>query len=283
LTATAWNGTKNGILFFRSNGTLTNNGTITMDSRGFIGGSPGGMSIGVDNCLLDGTSAHGRAGESIGGQTPLPSCNSIARTNNVGGGSGGVGYATWYTPASVEGGSGGSYGTIGTSGKDSTNAVGNPGKPYGNNTNVFLGSGGGSAGGWTGGTSHVGGLGGNGGGAIFISADTIANNSSITSSGGRGFNSNADAGGSGAAGGGGSGGSIFLNANAVTLGSNIVDAIGGITYLQSGQGGTRAGGNGGAGRVVISYSTTLSGTTVPPAFLNKISTLIKNEGTGALQ
>lgn len=283
LTATAWNGTKNGLLFFRSNGTLTNNGTITMNSKGFVGGSPGGMSIGVDNCLLDGTSAHGRAGESIGGQTPLPSCNSIARTNNVGGGSGGVGYATWYTPFSVEGGSGGSYGTIGTSGKDGTSAIGIPGKTYGNNTNVFLGSGGGSAGGWTGGTGHVGGLGGNGGGAIFISADTVTNNNSITSSGGRGFNSNADAGGNGAAGGGGSGGSIFLNANIVTLGSNIVDAIGGITYLQSAQCGGRCGGNGGAGRITISYSTSLSGSTLPPAYVNKISTLLKQEGTGALQ
>lgn len=283
LTATAWNGTKNGILFFRSNGTLTNNGTITMDSKGFAGGSPGGMSIGTDNCLLDGTSAHGRAGESIGGQTPLPSCNSIARTNNVGGGAGGVGYATWYTPSSVEGGSGGSYGTIGTSGKDGTSAVGNPGKTYGNNINIFLGSGGGSGGGWTGGTGHVGGLGGNGGGAIFISANTVTNNNTITSSGGRGLNSNADAGGNGAAGGGGSGGSIFLNANTVTLGTDIVDATGGITYLQSAQCGGRCGGNGGAGRVVISYSTALSGTTVPPAYLNKISTLLKREGAGALQ
>lgn len=283
LTATAWNGTKNGILFFRSNGTLTNNGAITMDSKGFAGGSPGGMSIGVDNCLLDGTSAHGRAGESISGQTPLPSCNSIARTNNVGGGSGGVGYATWYSPYSVEGGSGGSYGTIGTSGKDGTNAVGIPGKTYGNNINVFLGSGGGSGGGWTGGTGHIGGLGGNGGGAIFISADTVTNNNTITSSGGRGLNSNGDGGGNGAAGGGGSGGSIFLNANTVTLGTDIVDATGGITYLQSAQCGNRCGGNGGAGRVVITYVTTLSGTTIPPAFLNKTNTLLKREGAGALQ
>ena len=35
LTASAWDGTKGGILFFRASGTVTNNGTITMSELGY--------------------------------------------------------------------------------------------------------------------------------------------------------------------------------------------------------------------------------------------------------
>ena len=38
LTASAWDGTKGGILFFRASGTVTNNGTITMSELGYRGG-----------------------------------------------------------------------------------------------------------------------------------------------------------------------------------------------------------------------------------------------------
>ena len=39
LTASAWNGTKNGVLFFRATGTVSNAGTITMSNNGFVGGA----------------------------------------------------------------------------------------------------------------------------------------------------------------------------------------------------------------------------------------------------
>ncbi len=285
LTASAWNSAKGGTLFFRANGTVTNGGTISMNGSGFVGGSPGGNSIGTDNCLLDGTSANGRAGESFGGATTTPSCTGATRRSNLGGGSGGAGYATWYTPYSVEGGSGGSYGTLGTAGTGDS-ATGTPGTVYGNNNNIFLGSGGGSAGGWTGGTAHVGGLGGTGGGIISISSNTLTNNGSITANGNRGLNSNADVGGNGAAGGGGSGGTIVLNANTLTVGSGKVIALGGITSQQSVQcGGTspRCGGHGGTGRIALSYSSAISGVTSPTAIIQKLQPQVKQEGTGAVQ
>ena len=189
LTSYAWDGVKYGVVAFRVSGTLSGNGIISANGKGFRG-APSTVSYG-----------EGYAGYLA----------------NYGGGlKGGRGYDLY-----VGDGGGGGHGTHGGKSNDTTNdAVG--GDAYGNIQlyPAYFGAGGGS-----GGDIHQknpelltpepedepGGAGGAGGGMIFAVAQTINNYSgSIQALGGSGIaNGNSR-------GGGGAGGSIRLEANAIS-------------------------------------------------------------------
>jgi hypothetical protein len=245
LNTTAWNGTKNGVLFFRSNGSITVNSgaTITASSLGYRGGSS--------------VSTYGQTGESL-----TPAVYSIS--NNNGGGGGGAN--------AIPGahGMGGGFGTNGGGGYPGYI----PGIPYGASTpaRIFLGSGGGTC-------FTAAGSGGIGGGAIALFSNLITVSGTITSNGQNGQGSACSGTytyGEGA----GSGGSIFISANTVTLGSSLVTANGG-----TGVSATYPGGNGGTGRITVYYLNSISGITSPIYSSQKIQTQTqtKIEGTGAMQ
>ena len=254
LTASAWNGTKNGVLFFRANGTVTiGSGTsITASSLGYQAGA--GATSGT---------ATGVQGESYQG-------TGIATTTaNVGGGGGSQGEAAGATA----GAGGGGYGTSGTTGEGPTNGAnpGTGGSTYGNValSSLFLGSGGGG-GGRDSYYSSNGGNGGKGGGIIFIAANTLTVSGTISSNGAVGSDGQANptvkAGGGG---GGGSGGSIFIAGPTVTVGSSLVTSSAGA----GGVGGQTVGdgGAGGSGRITVYYTSSLSGSTNPSAFIGTFS------------
>ena len=207
-SGTTWTnapGPGNGRLLLNVNGTLTvaNAGRIHMDSKGYIGGTylryQGGSPLGAG-------------------------INSLNPNGGGGGGSGG---------ASSAYGAGASYGSLG--GAQSTSL---PGVLYGWNdftTALYLGSGGGHGiqANWN---EYQGGF---GGGAVKISAGTLANAGIISTVGGNG-----------GLGGAGSGGTLILNTTNFSTSGTITAA-----------GGT-GGGGGGNGRSAISY-TTCSGSFCP--------------------
>ncbi len=236
LTATAWNGTLGGIVFFRATGTVTVTGSINMDSRGYYGGAGGAANNQTNGYNGEGTNAV----RTLGGAA------------NYGGGNAGI-------YSGLGGGGAGSYGVAGTANNNS-NASGSV-YGYASSDNLYLGSGGGGGSTWYDGTgSGTGGAGGAGGGAIFVVADTITITGTITTNGTAGGNGVTH----GSGGGGGSGGTVTLIGRSLTIGTNLITATGGA-------GGTgyssRNGGTGGAGRINLHY-TSLSGSTSSPASTN---------------
>jgi hypothetical protein len=102
----------------------------------------------------------------------------------------------------------------------------------------------------------MGGNGGNGGGVVFISAETVSVSGTVTASGGGGVTNGQYGGG----GGGGAGGSVVLQGNNVSLGTTKVTSSGGAlgdsTYAGDG-------GGGGVGRIAVYTAVSVSGTTTP--------------------
>lgn len=285
LTANAWDGTKGGVLYFNASGTVTNNGTISMDSKGYIGGArTTGANAGIGGeafCANPGGGGGSGNGVCGGGGAGGISV-STGGTGSSTGGAGGAGGLGGGDPVALGGGGGGGgYGSAGNAGSGSysgtnggDNTSGNGGAASGSQ-----GRGGGGGGGGTYGTSSLsklnfgsggasggatwggsyGGIGGTGGGIIYITANTFTN-------GGSGVVSRGMAGGSGSgsgnyitgAGGGGAGGAIRIDALTASLGSGLVVATGG-------SGGTNGygGGAGGSGRIAISYTSSISGSSSP--------------------
>ncbi len=216
LTASAWDGSKGGVLAFYAAGTATvsSDGSVTMSAKGYRSHIVSDVSQG-ESYNKSGGSAYAIA--------------------NLGGG--GADY--WCDP--VDGCeydwedvyAGGGYGTTGD------NAVGNyvtayGGETYGdpNLTKLFMGSAGGSY------NSDING----GGGIIFIRSNNLTVSGSISNDGTSSINCiNLAAG--------GAGGSTYLSGTALTLDMNLVTAQGGI-------GGSCTGvvfGAGGAGRIHLNY------------------------------
>ncbi len=204
--ASAWDGTKGGVMFFRASGTVTVNtgGSINMTGLGYRGGQA------VDGSV-------GNAGESYG------ALGTLTTNANLGGG-GGTGQACCNGS-----GGGGGYGTAGA-----TKGWGLAGGTYGSTTlpTLFLGSGGGS------GTVVT--PGGSGAGIIYVSANTltVAGSGSIVNGGASGSS------GSNGQGGGGSGGSTYIAATTATLGSSLVTASGGAGGVMGGSTAGNVGGVG---------------------------------------
>ncbi|MFA5932493.1 MAG: DUF2341 domain-containing protein [Microgenomates group bacterium] len=279
MTAAAFDGTKNGVIFFRATGAVTVTGSISMSGKGFTGGAAqtahvskggnggttyNGTGGNGGNAAVNGTSGQGGGGGAgaLCQASDKNGCYQWATggtgtTGGAGGGGGGH-----YSAA----GGGGGYGTIGTGGGSyDGNYNGSPGSgttggngASSNSNNIAGGGGGGGtygtatlstlfmgSGGASGATySQAGdsGAGGAGGGIISINGATITITGSVVSNGaagGNGVNDNAS-------GGGGAGGSVAINGLTIALGSSLVTATGG-------GGGTvwTTGGAGGDGRIAV--------------------------------
>jgi len=242
LTANAWDGTKGGVLYFKTSGTMTNNGTINMIGKGYRGGG----------AYVKGESY---AGVNLAG---------------FGGGSNGVGGTggNCVIGAGGGGGGGGAYGANGVTGQAGPGGGGGAGGASFGASDLgkmfFGGAGGGGGYGACGG----GGSGGNAGGIIAITANSFANSNVIQANG---LTGTAYIGGGGGA---GSGGSIRISGNIVTLGNNTVTASGAVGSPDGGWDGGSAAGDGGAssvGRVAIFYKKSISGSSAPGAYSKQIS------------
>jgi hypothetical protein len=232
LTANAWNGSTGGRIVLKVEATLSvaSGSVVSANGIGYQGGGWG---------------SQGDQGESyMGGGTE-------SQYANYGGGGGATEYYPGFTFTSA---GGGGYGSGGGSG-----SAGVGGGVYGDQTLAtnYMGSGGG------GGFAYISApyaqviYGGNGGGAIDITAGNLQVNGQIQANGGN-YRFQVSSGSVLAGAGGGSGGSILLRTTTANLGANYVTANGG-----SGCGGA---GNGGVGRVAINYANSYAGTTTPSAY-----------------
>ncbi|NOX61185.1 MAG: hypothetical protein GXP42_04460 [Chloroflexi bacterium] len=250
--APIWDGSKGGIIAFKSNGTTVVNGSISVDHSGYIYGNGGTYPGG---CC-------GQQGYQGGNQNGTQYQSNSANGNGGGGGHGDIGGGA---PEFPGGGGGGGNGSPGFPGGD---GIGKGGAEVGNPdlSVAFLGGGGGGGGGGDD-TGETGGRGGRGGGIIFIFAGSLdASHGSISAKGESGVSSGY--GDDKPGGGGGAGGSILIIGGSLNVGG-AVDASGGTGG--SAKQGKGVGGNGGVGRIRIEYCDTLSGSTNPPASTQKLN------------
>lgn len=264
LTASAWNGSTGGVLFFRATGTVTVHGSVDADGLGYAGGvatapaSSGEWAKTGDGVLPSKVASGG--GDEDGGGGGIANQSGVNDSSGGGGGgnagNGGAGAGRGVGGGSPSG-SGAAFGTVSL-------------------TQLLLGGGGGAGGGadtgCTGysGTSYPavrGGDGGAGGGIVAISAGTIAGDGAISADGSdgskrplnpnnpnaaslSGYNGDGDPP-CGGGGGGGAGGSIFLSAGSgADLASGTLSATGGNGGAGVYYGG--AGGGGGGGAILLS-------------------------------
>jgi len=208
VNATAWNGTKNGVLFFRSNGTITVNGTVSVNSLGYAS----------NNTYSGAVGAFGGGGGGGGG-----AYGGLANPS-AGGAGGASGGANGVVGSSASGGTGGNGGAGG--GGALAGALGSGGTTPGSTC-----GGGGGGGGGGGANLGIGGLGGAAGGSGACSPVGYAGGTGGTNTG-----TNA-AGGSGSGGGDGGGG----------YGSYGIGGFGGVVCAAGANGGAGKGGTGGSG------------------------------------
>ncbi|MBU1967556.1 hypothetical protein KKH50_04710, partial [Patescibacteria group bacterium] len=283
-----------GVMFFRATGAVAINGTIHANSRGYIGGTAGGVNGGGDGgetfCNPDGGGDGGNyntvgiaglcGGGGGGGSNQGTIYAGAAGTASLGGAGGGGGGSYDPTYGSYGGGgAGGGYGSAGAFGyggnngtSGGTNSSGNGGNgwdstydrggggggggTYGdaNLTDLMFGSSGGGGGG---GLNYPGGAGGTGGGIVYIAANSVTVSGGIQANGGAGGNATSNWWGGG--GGGGAGGSVKIVGNSLTLGASLTTSTGGA----AGTSGAYGGGTGGSGRIAVNYATSISGSTSP--------------------
>ena len=232
LTGNPFDGYRYGIIAFRVAGTLTGNGVISADYLGYRGGggSYSGHPSGVD-------------GESYGG------------TIGVNGGGLGGPYGNWKPH-----GGGGGYATVGLTNPRSGYAAAG-GKSYGvpDLSKLFFGSGGGGGGTYwkDEATGNVTGLpGSDGGGIVYILADTINFSGQINARGQDGVTGYA---GIAADGGSGAGGSVRIEGRNVIL--NTVNVLGGMVTAP-----------GSVGRVAVYSANSFSASFTPGYLVNTNST-----------
>lgn len=254
---------------------------VAANVAGSAGTCGGGGGSGAD----DDTVAAGGLGSAVLGGAGGGGGSTEDATNaayNHGGGGGGGGYGTFgYLGEAVDGNCDGKNG--------GTNLSGNGGKSRASSTSVHSGGGGGGggtygdvnlgrlffgAGGGGGGKGEyygTPGAGGNGGGVIYIAANTITVTGVISSNGANGVNGTGAKYDNSGGGGGGAGGSIKLVGNILNVGVGKTTANGGLGGA-AGEltGGTNKGGDGGSGRIRIEYVTTFTGSTNPVSSNAKI-------------
>jgi hypothetical protein len=235
-----------GLLPIFCNGTVTINGTLGGEGRGFYRGNTTG-----------GTGNQGGSSTAING-------SASTSANGAGGGGGGIGDG-----AAAGGGGGGGNGTAGATGGPGARTPGTGGSTDGTTdlTDFNIGAGGGAGGFRTGGSGGPG-AGGYGGAGIMIFTKNLVVNGSITAQGGVGQVKSGSA--SHGCGGGGAGGSILIKAITATLGTNLVTASGGLGGVV---GGGNDGGNGGVGRIHLDYASSYTGTTTPTLDVTQDSSL----------
>ena len=194
LTADGWNGTKNGIIFFRATGTVTNNGTIDMSQKGFRGGSSGSSSgpEGYKGNTATGGASGGTGGTGANGGYYSYTCGSSCGDASPGqccadDGEGGCAYYSWacvscLTPSTPGGNGSNGSGGGGGGGQDgyagcSASAGGSGGSRGGGGGGGEGSGGGGGANGYQAHPYSCGSGGGGGGGSAFSS---MTNNTLLT-------------------------------------------------------------------------------------------------------
>lgn len=251
LSVDAWDGNKGGVGVIVVKNTLTVNGSLLANGKGFAGGAGG-------------PDYNGYCGESATGVNILSSNGE----NNGAGGGGGHGHNHADYANSCGGGAG--HATVGTAGSKAYNTVtgyydvgagGIGGAVLGQADlkKLYLGAGGGGGAAYPHGVWDRGGRGGNGGGALLILAKKIVITGNVQANGDNGnIGVHAERAGTG---GGGAGGSIVMICREALLGTALVTASGGSgvsnAYIGSGAGGT--------GRIAVAYGKNLTGTTNPTA------------------
>ncbi len=250
ITPTAWSGTKGGLLMFKANGTVTNNGAISANGSGYRGGSASdGNGESYDGTVGSGGTGGGVAGTSGGGS----STNNNTTSSGTRGGGGGGGAGAGDGNEAAGGGAGGGYGGGGGGGGgggDCNAAGGSGGSGGGTGVNAGGGSAGGKGGGGicsgdTGGSAPNAGSGSHGGGS-----GGGAGSGATTGQGAGSSNSSGGAGGGGGGGlygsatltnlfpgsGGGGGGPSVGQAGAVGGAGGGVVAIQAFTFTNNGVG-----------------------------------------------
>ena len=234
IVAKPWDGKTGGIVALLANGTITNNGAIRADGRGFRGGAG---STGNGDMVCMGLDEPAPLGATRGEGLDVLRYASTGRGNVANGGGGGVCFAS----GGAGGGNGGAGGKGGRSNDGARPVGGTPGGAltYSPATQLLLGGGGGAGAG----DGDAGGRGGSGGGVVFVRAASIGAAGLISAQGAPGENTWAAG-----AGGGGAGGTVYLRVTgSLTCSSSLVAASGGnggnANAFQLGPGG---GGGGGA-------------------------------------
>lgn len=267
LTASAWDGTKGGVLFFKANG-VTVSGAIDASGLGYRGGT-----------TVATQGYGGRGGESItatnaggnGGRY-----NAAATSSTFGGGGGGGSYYNGTTTTTAKsngsatggagGGGGGQYGTTGCQG--GCNGGGGGGGGYGtfgyggSSTNVGVadnvGANGGSGTSGNGSVSDQIRAGGGGGGGTY-GVSTL--NKLFFGSGGGGGGNNYNNSVAHQSGSGGNGGGILvIFANTMSASAGSIKSNGNAGGAMIGTLGTGGGGGAGGSGLIVSYGTPVSAT-----------------------
>jgi len=235
LTAEAWNGTTGGLLCFRSNDTVFVHGAIDMNAKGYRSAAvfnTNSEDIRGYSVYQAGVSGHG---EDAFGTVQFANSNWGGRTG------------------------GGAYGTAG----DLGNPPGGTGAAaYGSSdlSKWFMGSPGGST---YQAYSTVVNRGGNGGGIVALFSKNYLLTGEVRSNGGSGVSTQTSATG------GGAGGTVLLRAVGLVLGNQLVKAAGGLKGPNYGYQNWQAA-DGAVGRVAIYYGQSLSGNTLPAAYVQQL-------------
>jgi hypothetical protein len=248
VTPNPWNGKMGGVVTFSTIGNISVAGTLSATGFGFRGK----LATNTISCgsMVTVSNYSGESWRGIG-----------ATSTSVNDGGGGAGNSGQCAVSAAGAGGGGSYASQGTPPSTNTPPAlgGSQGSTYGvsNLAQIYLGSAGGTGGSHDVGTS---GIGGSGGGIVYLTGNQINVTGAIAANGGDGTNGT----GWGGAGGGGSGGSIYLvGTTSVSLGTNLVTATGGASassYVGNASG--VYSGSGGNGRIQVS-SSSVTGTTNP--------------------
>jgi hypothetical protein len=293
LTASAWDGTKGGVLVFRATGTVTNGGTITANALGYRGGAGGAVGGAAQNgesydgsqgaggsASTEPTKGGGRSGDEAtaspnngatrgggggGGRDGSASDGNDGAGGGgggayAGGGGGGGGGGDYQNPNGCNGGTGGATDVAGGGGGGGGNYCGAGGSAGSAGSNGYTSSGGQVGSGATcgsggGGSASSQGAGaGAGGGGLY----GVANLSKIYhGSGGGGGGASAGSGATTGQDGGAGGGIIMIYADTLTNSSTI--------SANAGNGGSTtgrygAGGSGAGGSILLRYGTLTAGT-----------------------
>lgn len=269
ITGLPWDGNIGGVVAFNVTGTLTLNHHIHADQLGFRGGAVS-RNVAGPACsstpFISNSNEYGQKGEGVYHSTNTNFNFALAKIANGGGGgnhhNGGGGGGANYT-AGGRGGHGWNGGQVNCPGGNDAGGFGGAAlSTFINSSRLFFGGGGG--GGQQ--NNSRGSSGANGGGFVFLRAETLATtdtcpNHAITANGG-----NSSDGGNDGMGGAGAGGSIALDISNYTIASTcplLVESNGGNGGSVNSN--THAGGGGG-GQGVVFYTTTPPNNTTTNTF-----------------
>lgn len=254
LTCNAWDGSVGGILPVMWNGLLSGSGLLSAAEKGFRGGQS------VNSTQAPTPGVHGYSGEGSNNNSTQ------GERDPSGTNAGGAGLRNGLDSAG--GGAGGGNASAGTNGTNGQGLGGVAGESSGQADLVLAipGGAGGSGGGEQNATSSsfASGVGGRGGGLVFLFGAGWTNTLQVSANGAVGGDCTQGTGvDSGGAGGGGAAGCILGKILSADVGTNLFTALGGNGGVAVG-----AGGNGGAGsngRIRIELCSSLTGTTNPTA------------------